>query len=316
MWRSRRAVGGALGAAARRSAGPRCLHRPDHLVGGGHDARPRRVDIDARRPSPASRISARLARVLAIVLRGRVALLSRRVLVLRRRDDRVRPLLLRRMPAASSHLAEGDDVNGSLLLFRVLGVDPPRFAVSNDELERAMKNLQKTLHPDKFSTAPNVAREHSADQASLVNRAYATLRDPLRRAKYMLRAAGAGVAEESGMGDEQAAPAGDTLLDPTLLMDVMETREAIERAGDDVERAGRDGHLFDAAEPPMRRRARSRDGRRGPGDGEEGDGAADVPGADTRRDQAQAAAGVRRGAGERRGEGERAPGAMDRSVES
>ena len=74
---------------------------------------------------------------------------------------------------------------GSLLLFRVLGVDPPRFALSDDELERAMKNLQKTLHPDKFSTAPKAAREHSADQASLVNRAYATLRDPLRRAKYI-----------------------------------------------------------------------------------------------------------------------------------
>ena len=144
-------------------------------------------------------------------------------------------------------LAEGDDVNGSLLLFRVLGVDPPRFAVSNDELERAMKNLQKTLHPDKFSTAPVVAREHSADQASLVNRAYATLRDPLRRAKYMLRAAGAGVAEESGMGDEQGSPAGDT-IDPTLLMDVMETREAIERAGDDASALGAMASANDAAE--------------------------------------------------------------------
>ena len=197
----------------------------------------------------------------------------------------------------------------------MLGVDPPRFAVSNDELERAMKNLQKILHPDKFSTAPNVAREHSADQASLVNRAYATLRDPLRRAKYMLRAAGAGVAEESGMGDERGGDRGDTLLDPTLLMEVMETREAIERAGDDASALGAMAACQRAA--ACRRRARSRDGRRGPGDGEEGDGAADVPGADTRRDQAQAAAGVRRGAGERRGgEGDARDEAMDRSVES
>ena len=139
-------------------------------------------------------------------------------------------------------------MNGkSLLLFRVLGVDPPRFALSDDELERAMKNLQKTLHPDKFSTAPKAAREHSADQASLVNRAYATLRDPLRRAKYMLRAAGAGVAEESGMGDEQGA-AGDALVDPMLLMEVMETREAIERAGDDASALGAMASANDAAE--------------------------------------------------------------------
>ena len=65
--------------------------------GGGHDARPARLGHRCPMPTARSRISARLARVLAIVLRGRVGLLSRRVLVLRRRDDRVRPLLLRRM---------------------------------------------------------------------------------------------------------------------------------------------------------------------------------------------------------------------------
>ena len=230
MWRSRRAVGEVLRAAARRSAGPRCLHRSEHLAAAAATTRaPRGLDIDARCPRP-----------------GRGS----------RRDSLASSRSFSAYASASSRgacwscgvattasdlffcggcggvlpaLAEGDDANGSLLLFRVLGVDPPRFAVSNDELERAMKNLQKILHPDKFSTAPNVAREHSADQASLVNRAYATLRDPLRRAKYMLRAAGAGVAEESGMGDEQGAAA-----DPALLMEVMETREAIERAGDDA----------------------------------------------------------------------------------
>jgi molecular chaperone HscB len=131
---------------------------------------------------------------------------------------------------------EDDDASDAHLLFRVLGVDPPRFALTNDELEVAMKTLQKTLHPDKFSTAPTNAKTHSADQASLVNRAYATLRDPLKRAKYMLRAAGAGVAEESGMGDEQGAGTGQGLIDPVLLMEVMETREAIEDAGEDVVR--------------------------------------------------------------------------------
>lgn len=248
MWRSRRAVGEVLRAAARRSAGPRCLHRPDHLVAAAATTRaPRRVDIDARRPSP-GRGSRRDSLASSRSFSADASPSSRGACwscgVATTASDL---FFCGGCGGVLPALAEGDDVNGSLLLFRVLGVDPPRFAVSNDELERAMKNLQKTLHPDKFSTAPVVAREHSADQASLVNRAYATLRDPLRRAKYMLRAAGAGVAEESGMGDEQGSPAGDT-IDPTLLMDVMETREAIERAGDDVRALGAMATANDAAE--------------------------------------------------------------------
>ena len=248
MWRSRRAVGEVLRAAARRSAGPRCLHRPDHLAAAAATTRaPRRVDIDARRPSP-GRGSRRDSLASSRSFSADASPSSRGACwscgVATTASDL---FFCGGCGGVLPALAEGDDVNGSLLLFRVLGVDPPRFAVSNDELERAMKNLQKTLHPDKFSTAPNVAREHSADQASLVNRAYATLRDPLRRAKYMLRAAGAGVAEESGMGDERGA-AGDTLLDPTLLMEVMETREAIERAGDDASALGAMATANDAAE--------------------------------------------------------------------
>lgn len=248
MWRSRRAVGEVLRAAARRSAGPRCLHRPDHLASAAATTRaPRRVDIDARRPPP-GRGSRRDSLASSRSFSADASPSSRGACwscgVATTASDL---FFCGGCGGVLPALAEGDDVNGSLLLFRVLGVDPPRFAVSNDELERAMKNLQKTLHPDKFSTAPNVAREHSADQASLVNRAYATLRDPLRRAKYMLRAAGAGVAEESGMGDERGA-AGDTLLDPTLLMDVMETREAIERAGDDASALGAMATANDAAE--------------------------------------------------------------------
>ena len=249
MWRSRRAVGEVLRAAARRSAGPRCLHRPDHLASAAATTRaPRRVDIDARRPSP-GRGSRRDSLASSRSFSADASPSSRGACwscgVATTASDL---FFCGGCGGVLPALAEGDDVNGSLLLFRVLGVDPPRFAVSNDELERAMKNLQKTLHPDKFSTAPNVAREHSADQASLVNRAYATLRDPLRRAKYMLRAFGAGVAEESGMGDERGGDRGDTLLDPTLLMEVMETREAIERAGDDASALGAMATANDAAE--------------------------------------------------------------------
>lgn len=117
--------------------------------------------------------------------------------------------------------------------FRLLGV-PARFAVDPDALEAAMKRLQKILHPDKFSTRSETERAHSADQASLVNRAYAVLRDPLARAKYMLRGRGAGIGEDEGAGGG-ASGEGTGLIDPELLMEVMETREAIEEAAEDAD---------------------------------------------------------------------------------
>ena len=91
-----------------------------------------------------------------------------------------------------------------------------------------MKRRQKLLHPDKFSTKSEAERQYSADQASAVNDAYGTLRDPLKRAKYILDARGWGVTERDGR---------DTPVDPELLMEVMEAREALDAEPMDGERA-------------------------------------------------------------------------------
>ena len=98
------------------------------------------------------------------------------------------------LPARVAAPARGSD-GAAPVLFRVLGI-APRFEVDLDALEAAMKRLQKVLHPDKFGARSARARAHSAEQASLVNRAYAVLRDPLRRAKYMLAARGERVGDD------------------------------------------------------------------------------------------------------------------------
>ena len=94
-------------------------------------------------------------------------------------------------------------------------------------LEDAMKARQKVLHPDKFSTKSEKERLYSADQASAVNEAYGVLRDPLKRAQYILQARGWGVTERDGR---------DRPVDPELLMEVMEAREAISEASGDLDR--------------------------------------------------------------------------------
>ena len=119
-----------------------------------------------------------------------------------------------------------------------------------------MKTLQKALHPDKFSAKGETERAHSAAHASLVNAAYATLRDPLRRAKYILSGRGAGVAEDDGAGgDADAGERGTStgadskrLVPPELLMEVMETREAIEDAAGDADALRRLRDANDAEE--------------------------------------------------------------------
>ena len=90
-----------------------------------------------------------------------------------------------------------------------------------------MKSRQKLLHPDKFSTKSDTERRYSADQASAVNEAYGILRDPLRRAKYILEERGWGVTERDGR---------DTPVDPELLMEVMEARESIDAANGDPQK--------------------------------------------------------------------------------
>eukprot|EP00126_Sphaerothecum_destruens_P003015 Sdes_comp16490_c0_seq1m5808 len=61
------------------------------------------------------------------------------------------------------------------------------FEIDLNLLETRYKNLQRLLHPDKFSLSKNEEKSHSAMQSSLVNRAFNTLKRPLSRALYLLR---------------------------------------------------------------------------------------------------------------------------------
>ena len=91
------------------------------------------------------------------------------------------------------------------------------FDVDGDLLERRYVGMQRHLHPDRFAIRP--ARERALAQAQSVslNEAYETLKDPLKRAVYLLSLNGGDVLPDR----EQ------TVQDKALLMDVMERREAL-----------------------------------------------------------------------------------------
>ncbi len=95
-------------------------------------------------------------------------------------------------------------------LRRAYGLDPA-------ELDRQYFGFQKRLHPDRFATRTAKERALSQQQATALNEAYETLKDPLKRAAYLLQLAG-----RAADVDQTA-----TVTDPELLMEAMEMREAL-----------------------------------------------------------------------------------------
>lgn len=91
------------------------------------------------------------------------------------------------------------------------------FAIDPADLDRQYFGLQRRLHPDRFATRSAKERALSQQQATAINEAYETLKDPLKRAAYLLRLAGRVV------DIDQAG----TVDDPALLMEAMEMREAL-----------------------------------------------------------------------------------------
>jgi molecular chaperone HscB len=114
--------------------------------------------------------------------------------------------------------------------FRVLGVDR-RYAVDLDELERRYKDSARRLHPDRFVKADPRARRASLARSVQLNEAWKTLRDPVKRAEYLLALAGIEVGGEEGTtrlgpgNEKERVP-----VPPALLMEVLELREGLMEA--------------------------------------------------------------------------------------
>jgi molecular chaperone HscB len=106
-------------------------------------------------------------------------------------------------------------------LFEVLGVEP-RYHLAADELERKYKALSQKLHPDRFARAPASERVRALQQSTELNDAYRVLKVPARRGEYLLKLAGLDITEEGGSQRVK--------IDPELLMELLEEREALSEA--------------------------------------------------------------------------------------
>jgi len=67
---------------------------------------------------------------------------------------------------------------------------PVQFKVDLKALHQAQINLQAEFHPDRFVTGTDQEKRLSVQKTSMVNEAYQTLKEPVKRAHYLLELAG------------------------------------------------------------------------------------------------------------------------------
>ena len=102
--------------------------------------------------------------------------------------------------------------------FELFGLTPA-YALDLDHLDRAYRDIQSQIHPDRFAQAGDAERRASMQMTTQVNEAYRTLKSPVLRAKYLLGLNGVDVDFET-----------NTAMPPEFLMAQMELRERLEAA--------------------------------------------------------------------------------------
>lgn len=104
--------------------------------------------------------------------------------------------------------------------FQLFGL-PERFRLDREQLDRAYRQMQASVHPDRFVNAGETERRVSMQQSTQANEAYQTLKNPIRRAAYLLLQRGVDPQFET-----------NTAMPTDFLVQQMEWREAIEEASE------------------------------------------------------------------------------------
>ncbi len=94
-----------------------------------------------------------------------------------------------------------------------------QYSIDPAALDVAYRDLQSRVHPDKFAQGTGAERRAAMQWAVRANEAYATLKDPLKRAMHLLE-----------LRDVEIGAETNTAMEPAFLMAQMEWRELVEDA--------------------------------------------------------------------------------------
>jgi molecular chaperone HscB len=110
--------------------------------------------------------------------------------------------------------------------FAVFGLDR-RLKIDEAALQRKFYELSRRYHPDRFAGRPAGEQEYALEMTALLNDAYRVLRDPVKRAEYLLKREGFDIGEQRSNN-----------VPPELLEEVFDLNMMLEelRGGDDSAR--------------------------------------------------------------------------------
>jgi len=113
---------------------------------------------------------------------------------------------------------------------------PAAFALDAERLDKAYRDIQAEIHPDRFAHAGESEQRLAMQWTTRVNEAYQTLKKPFERADYLLRLRGI-----------DAMAAGNTAMPMDFLMQQMAWRERLADAA-----AAQDPEALDGLERLLR----------------------------------------------------------------
>ena len=112
--------------------------------------------------------------------------------------------------------------------FELFGL-APAFGLDKEMLEKAYREIQSQVHPDRFAHAGDAERRASMQWTTRVNEAYRTLTSPVQRARHILELHGVDVEFET-----------NTQMPTDFLLRQLELREELEAATAKKDAAGLD----------------------------------------------------------------------------
>ena len=90
-----------------------------------------------------------------------------------------------------------------------------QFNIDLDRLQKSYRIIQAEIHPDKFVSASQIEKNQSLIKSTEVNDAYQTLKNPIKRARYLIK---------KNLNSEEK----NSTLPPSFLMQQMEWEEHLE----------------------------------------------------------------------------------------
>ncbi len=111
--------------------------------------------------------------------------------------------------------------------YRFFGIEE-RLSLDLADLQKRFYDLSRKLHPDRYGRKPPAEQKYSVEATSILNDGYRILRDPVKRAEYVLKQHGFDIGEQRSRD-----------VPPELLEEVFELNMALEelRGGDDSVRS-------------------------------------------------------------------------------